>query len=144
MRSQDYYGLMKGNVVAATIDSVAGATLNSGSVATLGKPVLITDSPALLGKGAADDDSGVVLALASNAITCIGDDDFYLETQTVLGKENVVIVWQGESQYGVDLKGYAYDKSVEVNRTNLPVSDNWAQVATNVKNTAGVCLLTKK
>jgi hypothetical protein len=144
MRSQDYYGLMKGNVVAATIDSIAGATLNTGSVATLGKPVLVTDSPALLGKGAAADDSGAVLALASNAITCIGDDDFYLETKTVLGKENITIIWQGESQYGVDLKGYAYDKTKAVNRPEIAKAANWTQIATNVKNTAGVLLLTKK
>ena len=144
MRSQDYFGLMKGNVVAATIDSVAGATLNTGSVATLGKPVLVMDSPALVGKGAAAGDSGAVLALTTNAITCIGDDDFYLETKTVLGKENITIIWQGESQYGIDLKGYAYDKTKTVNRTEIVKSANWTQVATNVKNTAGVLLLTKK
>jgi len=144
MRSQDYYGLMKGNVVAATIDSIAGATLNSGSVATLGKPVLVTDSPALLGKGAAAADSGAVLALAVNAITCIGDDDFYITTKEELGKDNITIMWQGESQYGIDLKGYAYDKTKPITRADIVKSTNWSQVATNVKNTGGVLLLTKK
>ena len=144
MRSADYYGLMKGNIVAATIDSVAGATLNSGSVATLGKPVLVTDSPALVGTGAAADDSGAVLALTTNAITCIGDDDFYITTETTLGKENIIITWQGESQYGVDLKGYAFDKTQAITRSSLALSANWSQVATDTKNTAAGLLLTLK
>jgi len=143
MRPQDYYGLMKGNVVAATIDSIAGATLNTGSVATLGKPVFVTDSAALIGKGAAAGDSGVVLALSANAITCIGDDDFYLETKTELGKDNITIIWQGESQFGMDLKGYAYDKTKAVNRTEIVKSANWSQVASSTKNTGAVVLLTK-
>ena len=131
MRGKDYYGLMKGNVVAATIDSVAGATLNTGSVATLGKPVLVMDSPSLVGTGAAADDSGVVLALTANAITCIADDDFYLTTEQTLGKENITIMWQGESQYGIDLKGYAYDKTVPVTRAAITAGANWDKVATD-------------
>jgi hypothetical protein len=145
MRSKDYFGLMKGNIVAATIDSIAGATLNSGSVATLGKPVLVTDSPALVGLGLDVDDSGVVLALTTNAITCIADDDFYVTTEQSLGKANITIMWQGESQYGVDLAGYAFDKSVSpINRAELGTGANWTKVATDLKNTAGGVLLTLK
>jgi len=143
MRGKDYFGLMKGNVIAATIDSIAGATLNTGSVATMGKPVLVTDSPALLAKGAAVGDSGAVLALTVNAITAIADDDFYLTTDETLGKENITIMWQGESQYGIDLKGYAYDKTKAVNRTNLADGANWVKIATELKATAGGLILTK-
>jgi len=144
MRSADYYGLMKGNITAATIDSIAGATLNEGSVATLGKPVLVIDSPSLVAKGAAANDSGAVLALTTNAITCIADDDFYITTQEILGKDNVIIKWQGESQYGIDLKGYSYDKTKSITRPLLGTAGNWSQVSTNVKNTAGGLVITKK
>lgn len=143
MRSADYYGLMKGNITAATIDSVAGATLNSGSVATLGKPVLVMDSPSLVGTGLAADDSGAVLALTTNAITCIGDDDFYISTEESLGKENITIMWQGESQYGIDLKGYAFNKAITpITRAAIGTGANWTQVATSTKNTGGGLLLT--
>lgn len=147
MRAKDYYGLMKGNVTAATIDSVAGATLNSGSVATLGKPVLVMDSPSLVGTGLAADDSGAVLALTENAITCIADDDFFLTTDTVLGKDNITIIWQGESQYGVDLKGYVYDKTIGTGASGGIIradvtGANWTQIATSTKNTAGGLILT--
>jgi hypothetical protein len=144
MRAKDYFGLMKGNIVAATIDSVAGATLNSGSVATLGKPVLVIDSPSLVGAGAAPDDSGVVLALTANAITCIAADDFYLTTEQALGKANITIMWQGESQYGVDLLGYAFDKTQTIDRASIGAGANWTQVATDLKNTAGGAILTLK
>lgn len=143
MRSKDYFGLMKGNITAATIDSVAGATLNEGSVATLGKPVLVIDSPSLVATGLAADDSGAVLALTSNAITCISDDDFYITTEQSLGKENITIMWQGESQYGVDLKGYAYDKTTTVNRTSIDAGANWSQVASSNKNLAGGLIITQ-
>jgi len=135
MRGKDYFGLMKGNVTAATIDSIAGATLNSGSVATLGKPVLVIDSPALVAKGAADGDSGAVLALTTNAINCIADDDFYISTQETLRKENIIITWQGESQYGIDLKGFAFDKSKAIDRTTIVDGANWSQNVTSLKNT---------
>ncbi len=149
MRAKDYYGLMKGNITAATIDTVAGATLNAGTVATLGKPVLVMDSPSLdLGKGSTADDSGCVLALTTNAITCIADDDFYLESQTVLGKENITIIWQGESSYGIDLKGFAFDKTKSVaggvTRAIVTTAGNWSQIATSTKNLAGGLILTKK
>ncbi len=143
MRGKDYFGLMKGNVIAATIDSVAGATLNSGSVATMGKPVLVIDSPSLVGTGAAAGDSGAVLALTTNAITCISDDDFYITTKEELGKENITITWQGESQYGLDIKGSSFDKSVAVNRTTIVDGANWTQNVTSLKNYAGGVVLTQ-
>ncbi len=144
MRSQDYYGLMKGNITAATIDSVAGASLNAGSVATLGKPVLVIDSAELIATGGTTDDSGAVLALTKNAITCIADDDFYITTKEDLGKANITIMWQGESQYGVDIKGYVYDKSASPITRATMKGANWSQIATSVKNTAGGLILTKK
>ena len=144
MRGRDYFGLMKGNVTAATIDSIAGATLNSGSVATLGKPVLVMDSPALVGKGAAAADSGVVLALTKNAITCIADDDFYLTTAETLLKENILITWQGESQFGIDLKGFSFDKSVQpIDRAGITTGANWTKNVTSLKNTGCGLLLTQ-
>ena len=145
MRSADYFGLMKGNVIAATIDSVAGATLNTGSVATLGKPVLVTDSPTLIAKGAAAGDSGAVLALTANAITCIAAEDFYLETKTILGKENIILQWQGESQWGLDLKGYSYDKTkTPITKASLGLAANWSKNVTSDKNTGAALILTKK
>ena len=144
MRSKDYYAVMKNNITAATIDSVAGATLNQGSVATLGKPVLVMDNESLLGKGAAADDSGVVLALTQGAITCIADDDFYITTKEELKKENITITWQGESQYGLRLKGFGYDKTKTINRTELAKGANWAKKVTSTKNLAGAVILTKK
>ena len=153
MRSADYFGLMKGNVTAATIDSIAGATLNAGSVATLGKPVLVINSPSLVAKGLAYDDSGAVLALTTNAITCIADDDFYITQKEELGKDNITIMWQGESQYGIDLKGYVYDKAVgtgasggiiRVDLTGVDGTTNWSQISTSTQNTAGGLLLTLK
>ena len=147
MRSKDYFGLMKGNITAATIDSVAGATLNAGSVATLGKPVLVLDSPALVADGLGANDSGAVLALTTNAITCIADDDFYITTKEELGKDNITIMWQGESQYGVDLKGYVYDKAIGTGASGGIIraditGANWTQIASSTQNTAGGLLLT--
>ncbi len=143
MRSKDYYSLMKDNITAATIDSVAGQTFMNGTTATMGKPVWITDLPALDGgTGAVADDSGVVLALTKQAITVIQDSDFYVENQTTLLKENITITWQGEGQYGVDLKGYAYDKTVAVTRTSLKTTANWSKIVVSDKNTLGGILLT--
>jgi len=145
MRSKDYYALMKGNITAATIDSVAGQTFMHGTTATMGKPVWVTDLSALsAGHGAAAADSGAVIALTKNAITVIQDSDFYVENQTALLKENITIQWQGEGQYGVDLKGYAYDKTKAVTRASLLTTANWTKIVTSDKNTLGGVLFTTK
>ncbi len=146
MRGQDYFGLMSGNVTAATIDSVAGATLNAGSVATMGKPVLVTDSPALLANGAAPGDSGAVLALTKNAITVAAGSDMYVESQTELLKENILINWQGEGNYTLALKGYTFDKAVAaegITRLEAGTTANWTQNVNSTKNTAGGVIITK-
>lgn len=144
MRSKDYYALMGDNITAATIDSVAGQTFMNGTVATMGRPILVTDSPALLATGLAADDSGAVLALTTGAITCIQDSDMYVESQTNLLKENITITWQGEGQYGIDIKGYAYDKTVAVTRAAIGTTANWSKIVTSDKNTAAGVLLTLK
>ena len=86
-------------------------------------------------------DSGAVLALAVNAITCIGDDDFYITTKEELGKENITIMWQGESQWALDLKGYAYDKTKPITRTDIVKSANWSP-GSNKRKKYGWCTLT--
>ncbi len=137
MRGQDYYALMGGNITAATIDSVAGATLNAGSVATFGKPVLVTDSPAL-----DDGTDGYVLALTKNAITtAVGD--IYVETQTELLKENILINWQGEGSFDLRLKGYSFDKAVAaggITRAEA-AGTNWTQNVASEKNTGGCAII---
>ena len=140
MRGKDYYALMGGNITAATIDSVAGATLNAGSVATFGKPVLVTDSPAL--ENATD---GFVLALAKNAITTAAGNDLYVETQTELLKENILINWQGEGNFTLALKGYTFDKAIAaggITRAEASTGANWAQNVTSTKNTGGSLIFT--
>jgi len=145
MRSKDYYSLMKGNITAATIDSVAGQTFMHGTTATMGKPVWVTDLDALdTAAGAAAGDSGAVMALTANAITIIQDSDFYVENQTTLLKDNILITWQGEGQYGVDLKGYAFDKTKDVTRASVTTTANWSKIVVSDKNTLGGVLLTTK
>ncbi len=116
-----------------------------GTTATMGKPVWVTDLEALsAGHGAAAADSGAVLALTKGAITVIQDSDFYVENQTTLLKENITITWQGEGQYGVDLKGYAYDKTKAVTRASLLTTANWTKIVVSDKNTLGGVLFTTK
>ncbi len=145
MRGKDYYALMGGNITAATIDSIAGATLNAGSVATFGKPVLVTDSPALLGTGAAANDSGAVLALAKDAITVSASSDMYVETQTQLLLGNIVVNWQGESSYSLRLRGYSFDATAAVEgitRVEAGTTSLWTKNVSSDKNTGGGVLLT--
>ena len=142
MRSKDYYGVMKGNITAATIDSIAGATLNAGTVATMGKPVLVMDNASLVAKGLADGDSGCVLALTTSAITCIADDNMVIKTEDVLGQANLIIKWQGESQFGIKLKGFGFDKTKTIDRTTLAVGANWAQKVTSTKNLGAAVIIT--
>ena len=138
MRSKDYFSVMRDNVTAATIDTIAGQTLREGSVATLGKPVLVMDNDKLL-----SGTDGAVLALAKGAITCIADDNMYITTKEDLMKENITITWQGEGQYGLKLLGYGYDKTKSISRTEIVKGSNWSKTVTSDKNTGIVVVETK-
>ena len=67
-------------------------------------------------------------------------------TQPKADQENMGTIWKGESSFTVGLKGYAWDVTnggKSPNDAAIATGTNWDQFASDVKDTAGVLLISQ-
>jgi len=138
MHSKSYFDLMWQSVTDKVFE-VAGVTINTGTVATLGKPTIVTDSPDLVTSGSPD--TYHVLGLQTSAAVAEDQDDGLMALDLVTGLEQLVMRTQGEFNYNIGLKGFTWDVSNGgANPTDASVGTgtNWDQVMTSIKDLPGV------
>lgn len=147
MHSRSYFDLMKQSI-ADKIFEVAGVTIYQGSIATFGKPVIVTDSPSLVSEAAGS--GGVkqyrVLGLVEDAVEVAESEDREIVSQLITGQDNLVMRIQGEYAYNLKVKGFAWDTSDGgVNPTDaaLASSANWLNQMHDPKMLAGVRISTQ-
>jgi hypothetical protein len=143
MHSKSYFDLVSETIDASkTPDAVASAACYGATPASLGKPVIVTDSSALVLDATVD--TYYALGLTRGALAATIETQFPdLLQEMVGGKQNLTMRWQGERDWQVGVKGHAWDvTSGGANPTDeaLATPDNWDQVATSIKGGAGVLL----
>jgi hypothetical protein len=105
----------------------------------LGKVMIVTDAPALYETGTPNKQKA--LGLAESAAIVHDGADLVSNIQTSNGKERIETTMQIDYTFGLGLKGYAWDTTSggkSPTDAALATGANWDQVATNVKQTAGV------
>ena len=147
MHSKTYYDLMQQSI-ADKITDVAGVTIMEGSIASLGRPVIVTDSTSLIsaGTGPGGVDEYQTLALVENAIEVENSEARQIWSETVLGGEQVFLRIQGEYAFNLGLKGFTWDvTNGGENPTSAAIATatNWDKVVVDNKNTGGVVLTTQ-
>lgn len=144
MHSKVYYDLMQ-QAIADKVFEVAGVTINDGSLASLGRPVIVTDSSALV-----FDNSGTnnyyTLGLCAGACSIdeLGQRNTVIDTIT--GNEQLVLRYQGEYNLMLGIKGYQWDIAkggANPSNTALGTSTNWDNFKASVKDTAGIAIVTE-
>ena len=109
-----------------------------------GRLMIMTDSPALITSGTPDDYH--TLGLVDGAVSIEDNGDLFTNMETTNGTENISRTMQAEYTFNAKVKGYSWDKAnggASPNDAALGTGTNWDQVATDVKNTAGVMLNTQ-
>jgi len=145
MHSKAYGDLIQNQMIPASNgEGAAQAVVYGGSPATLGRPVIVTDSSALI----LDDspDLYYTLALTENALVVEESEESTIIAQMVTGLENLVIRLQGEWAYNMGVKGFKWDVSTGgANPTDATVATagNWDVAASSYKNYAGVLIQTR-
>lgn len=142
MHSKQYFDLI-GQAITDKITNVADVTIVTGSVAALGKPVIVTDSSSLINTTATPD-SYVCLGLTQEAIQITNSELPRVVSDVVTGLENLVGRFQGEYAYNIGLKGYTWDTSSGgANPTAAAVATgvNWDPVFTSHKDGVGVRII---
>lgn len=141
MHSKPFYDLMGSNIAVAT-DRVAGATIYEGTAGTLGRPVIVTDSPALVKADGVSTgvNSYYTLGLREGGI------DVRLSEAPVIYSDldpafaaGIALRYKSDWAYNIRVAGY----SMTANNTNptdaqLGNGGNWTQAFSDIKLTAGV------
>lgn len=143
MHSKPYFDLVKQSITDKITD-VAGATIYSGTAATLGRPTIVTDSAALV--NTASTNTYNTLALVRGAGEVFESEVESIYSEIVSGKANLFVRMQNEFSYNVGVKGYKWDTTNGgANPTDvaLGTSSNWDKAVTSDKNIAGAIIITK-
>jgi len=149
MHSKPFLDLVK-NQVNANIFQISGLVISGGMPATLGRPVVDIDAPALVEDAA----SGVggyaqvckTLALVPDAASVTETELETLVYQVLTGSENIAARVQGEYAINIGMKGISYKYGTGgANPTMDSIASglNWERVATSIKHCPGVVIKTR-
>lgn len=140
MHSKAYYDLLGESVGIAT-DRVGGAAIYEGTAGTLGRPVVVTDSPFLTYESTGT--KYRTFGLTANALSVIESEGGIMTpiNDIVTGKTNLAMRVQGEHAYNLRVRGYSYTNAT-ANPANTALANdaNWTKVSTSNKSTAGVLI----
>lgn len=136
MNGSQYHKLISQNLTNGAQLFVAG---NVQVVDILGRPVIVTDAPALYAAGTPNKNK--VLGLVDGAAIVYDGGDVISNIETSNGQTRIETTMQVDYSFGVALKGYSWD-SVNGGKSptdaELATGSNWDKVATDIKHTAGV------
>lgn len=147
MHSKVFFNLVK-EQIASNIDGVSSLVFAAASPLTLGRPVLVTDSPDLVVANgiSAGVDAYFTLGLTAGAALMEETEGTEVITQDVTGQENLIVRIQGEYAQNIGLKGYTWDVTnggENPSNAALATGTNWDVVLADMKDRAGVALRTR-
>lgn len=148
MHSKAYFDLVQAQITA-NIDGVSNFNVATGTPVTLNRPVLVTDSDALLiasGSGSAATTDYFTLGLTADALIVENTEEEDLVIEDVTGKENLITRMQGEFAYNLGVRGFKWDVAnglANPNDATLGTGSNWDAVRGSHKDFAGVVIQSK-
>lgn len=136
MNGAQFHKLISQNLTNGAQLFVAG---NVQVVDILGRPVIVTDAPALYAAGTPNKNK--VLGLVDGSAVVYDGGDVISNIETTNGQTRIETTMQVDYSFGVALKGYSWD-SVNGGKSptdaELATGTNWDKIATDIKHTAGV------
>lgn len=147
MHSKPYFDLVK-EQIAANIFEVAGFVVREATPITLGRPVIVTDSPSLVETDGVSTgiDAYSTLGLVAGGLEVSESEERDLVTEVVTGSEQLFGRLQGEFSFSVACKGFKWDVAnggANPADAALGLGSNWDAAATSNKDKAGVILKTR-
>ena len=145
MHSKAYFDLVK-EQISANITNVADRVIYGGTPATLNRPVIISDVPALTDANGSATDTYNTLGLVADGVVISESEQSDIISEIVTGLENLVFRIQGEYAFNVKCKGFKWDVTnggANPTDTALGTTTNWDKAATDNKDLAGVRIVTQ-
>ena len=121
---------------------IGGVAVREGAAFGQGRPIIVTDAPALREAGSPDKQK--VLGLVGGAIQIEDNQDFFSNIQTNNGSENIGRTFQAEYTFNTQLLGYSWNTGAggaSPPDAALGTGTNWPKVFDYDKNTLGVQII---
>jgi len=142
MDGTTYHALIGQNLTNTAQLFVAGGVT---VVDILGKRIVVTDAPALRETPDTTSSDIKVLGLVNGGIIVHDAGDLVTNIETSNGSQRIVTTMQADYTFGLGLKGYAWSTSTKSpTDAELATGSNWTKIATSVKDTAGVLILSQR
>lgn len=141
MHSEQYFDLGLSSLDDDVVN-VADGIVRRIDIPALGRPILVSDSASLIVTGDTPD-SYYVLGLSRGAVDINQSESTNAVLNRVTGLEQLAVDIQSEWAYNVGVKGFAWDignGGANPDASAFATASNWDQVATSVKDLAGVVL----
>lgn len=146
MHSKAFFDLVQ-NQIAANIDGVSNFNVATATPVTLNRPVLVTDSAALVTSEASPEEPAYyTLGLTEDAVRLEDSEEETMFSEIISGRQNLVLRLQGEFAYNIRLRGRAWDVTnggINPTDTAIATGSNWDSVMDNVKDLEGVIIQTQ-
>jgi len=142
MHSNTFYDLVESQILDK-VTNVADAVIYGGIPGSLNRPIIVTDSPALVEADGVSTgvDAYKVLGLTDDALVATQSEDQNIMSDTELGRENIVMTIQGEYAFNTRVKGFSYvSATVNPNDAALGTAANWDYAMHDVKLGPGVLI----
>jgi hypothetical protein len=127
-------------------DNIAGVVVQGANPATFGRPVIVTDSSALIidvGTSSAPVLDYYTLGLTPGAVAVENSEGEHITYDEVTGLENLVARLQGEYAYNLGQKGFQWDVAnggANPIDSAIGTGSNWDKVATDHKDLGGIVI----
>jgi len=140
MHSKPFYDLVK-EQVGAKIFGNADVVIYGGTAGTFGRPVIVTDAPALTDANGSATDTYNVLGLTRNALSVVeSEPDSLVVGEIEVASVNMYRPMKAEFAYSLGVRGMKYDVTDGVNPSDstLGTTGAWLKAVASDKHTAGV------
>lgn len=111
MHSADFHALRKDEADNYKFDKVGGMMVVSGSTASLGRPLIVTNAPALTYDAGGSDFKGRILACRKGAVSMVERAGRKTLIEETAANENISKQYSADGAIQMRLGGYAYDNA---------------------------------
>lgn len=141
MHSAAFYNLVE-NAVLDKITNVADATIYGGGPGTFDRPVVVTDSDALVDDSVPGNLRYYTLGLTEDAVEVAQSEDQTVWSDQITGLENLVMRIQGEYAFNLRAKGFSFTGGANPTDAAIGNTANWAFQMQSHKSAPGIAIKT--
>lgn len=126
---------------ANSLFTIGGLAVTSGTTPGQGRPIIVTDAPALRVAGTPATQN--VLGLTNQAVTVMDQGNVQTNIHTPNGTDRLVTTIQSQYSFGMRVKGFTWDTTTGGKSpvtAELETSANWDRTANSIKFGPGVLL----